>query len=154
MKNLEEHMPLLSRSLSHPRRSPKPKLQPRAKARRKKAPHTKRSHVCLKWVSIMGRVPQSPLLASLPTAFCLQTFTSCLLAQNTNKSHGGHFIVAMETVIIISNILNASVFPLQYLATAWCLMGRLHCERRKRAGKRALTASHPALKTQHLCSCP
>lgn len=104
------------------------------------------SSVCLKWVSIKGRVPQSPLPASLPAGFCLQTFTSCLLAQNTNKSHGGHFLVAIETVIIISNLLNSSFFPLQYLATAWCLMGRLHCERRKRAGKRALTASYPALK--------
>lgn len=153
MKNLQKHMPLLSCSLSRPRRSPKSKLQPTAEARQKKAPHT-RSHMSLKWVSIMGRVPQSPLPASLPAAFCLQTFTSCLLAQNTNKSHGGHFLVAIETVIIISNILNSSLFPLQYLSTAWCLTGRLHCKRRKRASKRALTASYPALKTQYLCSCP
>ena len=78
-KNLEKHPLLLSCFLSCPRKSPKAKLQLTAETRLKKAQHTRRSHVCPRWVSIMGRVPQSPLLASLPAAFCLQTFTSCLL---------------------------------------------------------------------------
>lgn len=103
MKNLEKHTLLPSCFLSCPRKSPKANLQLTAETRLKKAQHTRRSHMCPRWASIIDRAPQSPLLASLPASFCLQTFTSCLLAQNANKSHGGHFLVAIETVIIISN---------------------------------------------------
>lgn len=110
---------LLSCFLSCPRKSPIAKLQMTAETRLKKAQHTRTCHMCPTWVSIM---PPSPLCASLPTAFYLQTLTSCLLAQNASKSHGGHFAVAIETVIIISNILNASLFPSstsQQLAIQW-----------------------------------
>lgn len=85
VKNLEKHTLLLSCFFSCPRKSPKAKLQVTAETRLKKAQHTRRSQLCPRWVTVTGKVPQSPLLASLATAFCLHTFTSCLLAQNTNK---------------------------------------------------------------------
>lgn len=53
-------------ALSRLRKNQKAKLQLTAETRLKKVQHTRNSHVWPRWVSIIGRVPQSSLLAFLP----------------------------------------------------------------------------------------
>jgi len=65
MKNLEKHMLLLSCLLSRPRKSAKAKLQLTTETGLKKTLHTtRRSYVCTRWASIMGRAPQTPVCIS------------------------------------------------------------------------------------------